>query len=306
MCEEILKVKELKKHFGSVKAVDGISFSAKKGGLIALLGHNGAGKSTTINIICTLMKKDSGCVEVCGADVDLKPDSVRESIGVVFQDSVLDKSLSVMDNLMLRSFFYGFDKTRARERLQALDRTLDLKEIFSRPYGKLSGGQRRRADIARALINTPALIILDEPTTGLDPQSRLSVWQTVERLREETGMTVLLTTHYMEEAERADDIIIMDGGKIAAQGTPIALKNRYSRDCVKLYIERSDANDARLEGWDAVYDNDCYRVAVRDSVQAKAFLNKFDDITDDFEVIKGSMDDVFLAVTGKAPSEEKI
>lgn len=231
--QEILKAEGLKKYFGKVKAVDGVDFSVSQGGLVALLGQNGAGKSTTINIICTLLKKDAGCVRVCGADVDLQPDEVRANIGVVFQGSIMDRTLSVSDNLLLRAGFYGLNGTQARERLKNLDGMLDLKEIFSRQYGKLSGGQRRRTDIARALIHTPKLLILDEPTTGLDPQSRLSVWETIENLRRETGMTVLLTTHYMEEADRADEIIIMDSGKIAAQGSPVSLKNRYSRDCVK-------------------------------------------------------------------------
>lgn len=306
MTEEILKIENLKKSFGEVKAVDDISFSAHKGGLIALLGHNGAGKSTTINTICTLIRKDSGKVEVCGADVDLSPDTVRKNIGVVFQDSILDKLLSVKVNLLTRAYFYGMDKKAALDRLESLDKMLGLKEIFSRPYGKLSGGQRRRADIARALINTPALLILDEPTTGLDPQSRLSVWNTIEKLREETGMTVLLTTHYMEEADRADNVIIMDGGKIVARGTPIELKNVYSRDFIKLYINRSDETDARLKMVGAVYVNDCYKIAVSGSKQAKQILNQFDDLTNDFEVVKGSMDDVFLAVTGKASCEEKL
>lgn len=304
--QEILKAEGLKKYFGKVKAVDGVDFSVSQGGLVALLGQNGAGKSTTINIICTLLKKDAGCVRVCGADVDLQPDEVRANIGVVFQGSIMDRTLSVSDNLLLRAGFYGLIGTQARERLKNLDGMLDLKEIFSRQYGKLSGGQRRRTDIARALIHTPKLLILDEPTTGLDPQSRLSVWETIENLRRETGMTVLLTTHYMEEADRADEIIIMDSGKIAAQGSPVSLKNRYSRDCVKLYAERSDETDALLKDYEVFYANDCYHIAVADSAQAKAFLNKFDKLAKDFEVTKGSMDDVFLAVTGKSPSGEEI
>ena len=304
--QEILKAEGLKKYFGKVKAVDGVDFSVSQGGLVALLGQNGAGKSTTINIICTLLKKDAGCVRVCGADVDLQPDEVRANIGVVFQGSIMDRTLSVSDNLLLRAGFYGLNGTQARERLKNLDGMLDLKEIFSRQDGKLSGGQRRRTDIARALIHTPKLLILDEPTTGLDPQSRLSVWETIENLRRETGMTVLLTTHYMEEADRADEIIIMDSGKIAAQGSPVSLKNRYSRDCVKLYAERSDETDALLKDYEVFYANDCYHIAVADSAQAKAFLNKFDKLAKDFEVTKGSMDDVFLAVTGKSPSGEEI
>lgn len=182
---------------------------------------------------------------------------------------------------------------------------LDLKEIFSRQYGKLSGGQRRRTDIARALIHTPKLLILDEPTTGLDPQSRLSVWETIENLRRETGMTVLLTTHYMEEADRADEIIIMDSGKIAAQGSPVALKTaiRATASSCMRSARRNGRFAQRLRGF---YANDCYHIAVADSAQAKAFLNKFDKLAKDFEVTKGSMDDVFLAVTGKSPSGEEI
>ena len=215
-----MKAEGLKKYFGKVKAVDGVDFSVSQGGLVALLGQNGAGKSTTINIICTLLKKDAGCVRVCGADVDLQPDEVRASIGVVFQGSIMDRTLSVSDNLLLRAGFYGLNGTQARERLKNLDGMLDLKEIFSRQYGKLSGGQRRRTDIARALIHTPKLLILDEPTTGLDPQSRLSVWETIENLRRETGMTVLLTTHYMEEAAMAGRVVVMSAGHVVMDGPP--------------------------------------------------------------------------------------
>lgn len=289
----------LKKYFGDVRAVDDISFDVEKGSLFAFLGLNGAGKSTTINIICTLLKKDAGKVVVSGVDIDKDPRRIREKTGVVFQGSILDEKLSVKDNLSVRASFYGLYGERWNKRLDELNSLLDIRELLKRPYGKLSGGQRRRVDVARGLINSPEILILDEPTTGLDPQTRKSVWEVVGKLREETGMTVFLTTHYMEEASGADDVVILDAGKIAARGTPAGLKNLYSRDRLMVYAQRSASLDDAFKNLAYEYENNAYRITVADGAEAKSVLSRYCDVIEDFEFLKGDMDDVFLNVTGK-------
>lgn len=295
----IIQIEDLHKSFGEVKAVDGISFSVEEGSLFAFLGINGAGKSTTINIICTLLGKDSGRVSVAGYDLDKHHNEIRRSIGVVFQGSILDKTLSVKDNLSIRAAYYGLVGQAWKDRLNALTSLLELKDILSRPYGKLSGGQRRRVDIARGLIHTPKILILDEPTTGLDPQTRKAVWNVIDKLRHDTGMTVFLTTHYMEEANSADNVVIIDSGRIAAEGSPVGLKDRYSHNYIRLYSAVDSKIDERLSQYEYKYDNNCYIIPICESEDTKRFILNNSDIIDDFEVVKGDMDDVFLNVTGK-------
>lgn len=289
----------LKKYFGEVKAVDDISFEVERGSLFAFLGLNGAGKSTTINIICTLLKKDGGKVSVAGIDIDKDPVAIRKKTGVVFQGSILDEKLSVKDNLSVRASFYGLYGEKWNKRLAELDDLLGIGEMLKRPYGKLSGGQRRRVDVARGLINSPEILILDEPTTGLDPQTRKTVWQVIERLRQDTGMTVFLTTHYMEEARGADDVVILDSGRIAAKGSPVELKNKYSKDRLIVYRAKSEEADRAFEKLDYVYDNNTYEITVGGGEDVKRILALNGGLIEDFEVIKGDMDDVFLNVTGK-------
>ena len=298
---KILEIEHLSKSYGDVRAVNDISFHIDEGEFFSFLGVNGAGKSTTINIITTVLPKDSGKVVVFGADIDRDPMKVREKIGIVFQNSVLDGRLSVYDNLSSRAALYGFYGEDKKKRIAKIAETLELREFLKRPYSKLSGGQRRRTDIARALINTPELLILDEPTTGLDPQTRKTVWAAVDRIRRETGMSVLLTTHYMEESAAADRIIIIDEGRLVAEGSPVELKDRYSSDTVRLFVPRSDAVDNMLlaSGCGYTYDNNFYKISVDGSREALEFLNAHPEFTADFEVVKGDMDDVFLNVTGK-------
>lgn len=294
-----IEITGLKKYFGEVKAVDDISFEVERGSLFAFLGLNGAGKSTTINIICTLLKKDGGKVSVAGIDIDKDPVAIRKKTGVVFQGSILDEKLSVKDNLSVRASFYGLYGEKWNKRLAELDDFLGIGEMLKRPYGKLSGGQRRRVDVARGLINSPEILILDEPTTGLDPQTRKTVWQVIERLRQDTGMTVFLTTHYMEEARGADDVVILDSGRIAAKGSPVELKNKYSKDRLIVYRAKSDEADRAFEKLDYVYDNNSYEITVGGVEDVKRILASNGGLIEDFEVIKGDMDDVFLNVTGK-------
>lgn len=294
-----IEITGLKKYFGEVKAVDDISFEVERGSLFAFLGLNGAGKSTTINIICTLLKKDGGKVSVAGIDIDKDPVAIRKKTGVVFQGSILDEKLSVKDNLSVRASFYGLYGEKWNKRLTELDDLLGIGEMLKRPYGKLSGGQRRRVDVARGLINSPEILILDEPTTGLDPQTRKTVWQVIERLRQDTGMTVFLTTHYMEEARGADDVVILDSGRIAAKGSPVELKNKYSKDRLIVYRAKSEEADRAFEKLDYVYDNNSYEITVGGGEDVKRILALNGGLIEDFEVIKGDMDDVFLNVTGK-------
>ena len=295
--ENIIEIKNLFKSFGDVKAVRDLSFKVKTGELFAFLGENGAGKSTTISILCGQLEKDGGEVYIDGDELDGNLFNIKAKIGVVFQNSVLDKPLTVYDNLQSRAALYGIHGADFEKRLQELCDLLDLKELLKRTVGKLSGGQRRRIDIARALLHRPKILVLDEPTTGLDPQTRKSVWSVVEKLRKEEGLTVFLTTHYMEEAAEADYIVILDHGQIAAEGTPLQLKNAYTRDYITVY----GVTEKEIERLEKPYEKirDAYRVSVQDTSEATALIVKNSELFKDYEITKGKMDDVFLAVTGK-------
>lgn len=297
----VIEVRGLKKYFKDVKAVDDISFRVKKGELFAFLGLNGAGKSTTISIMCSQLRKDAGAVLVDGADVDQNPDVVKGKIGVVFQNSCLDKLLSVKDNLKTRAALYGVTGAAFTRRLKELTGLLQLDQLLNRPIGKLSGGQRRRIDIARALLHQPEILILDEPTTGLDPQTRLMVWDVIARLREKRGLTVFLTTHYMEEAAEADYVVILDNGHVAAEGTPYDLKNAYTGDFIKLY--KADPAALSAAGLAFEQTGGYLKLAVPHTADAKNLILRYPALFEDFEVVKGRMDDVFLAATGKELKE---
>ena len=296
--ENVIAIEHLHKAFGDVKAVQDLCFRVKEGELFAFLGVNGAGKSTTINILCGQLPKDSGTVQVCDTSLDVHPDAIKRSLGVVFQNSVLDKDLSVRDNLKSRAALYGIQGKEFNARLAELAGMLNFEELLKRPVGKLSGGQRRRIDIARALIHRPKILILDEPTTGLDPQTRSSLWQVIARLRNKEKMTVFLTTHYMEEAADADYVVILDHGKIAAEGTPLTLKNTYTGDYITIYGQ-TEGSIKKL-GAPYVPIRDAYRVSVPNTAAATELILKYPELFRDFEITKGKMDDVFLAVTGKA------
>ena len=294
---DMIRIDHLQKHFGDVNAVNDLSFRVKPGELFAFLGVNGAGKSTTINILCGQLKKDGGSVSICELDADKEPDAIKRSLGVVFQGSVLDKELSVRDNLKSRAALYGIAGRAFEARLDALAQMLEFEELLKRPVGRLSGGQRRRIDIARALLHQPKILILDEPTTGLDPQTRSILWQVVGQLRKQEHLTVFLTTHYMEEAADADDVVILDHGKIAAEGTPLSLKNTYTADYITLYGVQEQQVQALGRPYEAL--RDAYRVTVPNTAAATELIVKHPALFRDYEITKGKMDDVFLAVTGK-------
>lgn len=295
--KNIIEITHLSKSFGEVKAVQDLSFRVKEGELFAFLGINGAGKSTTISILCGQLAKDAGTVTVDGCDLEKEPDRIKSQLGVVFQQSVLDKDLSVKDNLESRAALYGITGRAFKERLSELAELLQFEDLLKRPVGRLSGGQRRRIDIARALLNRPRVLILDEPTTGLDPQTRRLLWQVIARLRAEQQMTVFLTTHYMEEAADADYVVILDSGRIAAEGTPLELKNAYSGDFITLYGVEEDRVKALGYPYELLREG--ARVAVPDTAAATRLILQYPALFVDYEIAKGKMDDVFLSVTGK-------
>lgn len=295
--ENVIKIEGLCKSFGDVKAVQDLSFRVKEGELFAFLGLNGAGKSTTISIMCGQLAKDSGSVVIDGADLDSNVDKIKRELGVVFQNSALDKALTVRDNLQSRAALYGITGNEFKERLSELSKLLDFEDLLKRTVGKLSGGQRRRIDIARALLHKPKILILDEPTTGLDPQTRKTLWNVVSQLRKENQMTVFLTTHYMEEAADADYVVILDSGKIAAEGTPLQLKNNYTGDFITLYGAEKEQADMLEMPYETI--RDAYRIAVPNTAAATDLIVKHPQVFKDYEITKGKMDDVFLAVTGK-------
>lgn len=295
--EHIIDIEHLNKHFGEVRAVQDLSFHVRKGELFAFLGVNGAGKSTTISMMCGQQTKDSGEIIIAGKNVDTDMEAITRKLGVVYQNSVLDMALSVRDNLQSRAALYGIKGKQFTQRLEELADLLDFKTLLNRTVGKLSGGQRRRIDIARAIIHKPELLILDEPTTGLDPQTRKLLWNVVSDLRAKDKMTVFLTTHYMEEAADADYVIIIDSGRIVAEGTPLELKNKYAGDYVTLYGVSEESVKALGLPYETI--RDAFRLSVPDTNAATELIVKNTEIFTDYEVIKGKMDDVFLAVTGR-------
>jgi len=299
--DKIIQVEQLSKSFGHVQAVNDISFYVEKGSLFSFLGTNGAGKSTTISILLTLLKQDQGSVHVNGYTVGKHNDQIRKEIGVVFQDSLLDPLLTVKENLYLRSSFYGMSKKERDDAIQHAVAVTQLTDFLRRPYGKLSGGERRRTDIARALIHKPSILVLDEPTTGLDAQSRKNIWETILRLQKETKMTVFLTTHYIEEAAESDFVVVMDKGKIVAKGTPEQLKSTYSAH--QLVITPIDYAKMKkmlqADHHDFTEERSMFYLNLDATTDAIPILNKYAGFVSSFEVKMSSLDDVFLTITGK-------
>ena len=300
-----IKVQNLVKKYADVLAVDGISFEVEEGTLFAFLGPNGAGKSSTINAICTTTQITGGSITVAGFDAVQDAAKVRGCIGAVFQESVLDELLTVRENLAARASLYGLGKAMIKKRIDEVAEAVSIADILDRRYGRLSGGQRRRVDMARGLVHRPKILFLDEPTTGLDPQTRLKVWDTVTKLQKDTGMTVFMTTHYMEEAAGADSVAIIDKGRIAAAGSPEALRLQYSSDYLKMQPKDRQALKAALDEAGASFeeDRDLIIVKLASSTEALALLNKVEPQVKAFEVVRGNMDDVFMTVTGHAIRE---
>ncbi|HAX39585.1 MAG TPA: ABC transporter [Clostridiales bacterium] len=297
----IIEVAGLKKSYSAVQAVKGIDFYVEAGKIFAFLGPNGAGKSTTIDIICTFLKADAGTIEVDGNLLGRDDNAIRQSIGAVFQDGLLDPLLTVQENLRIRAGFYGLRGKQLEKTIREIAERVGIFEILKRPYGNLSGGQRRRCDIARALVNTPKILFLDEPTTGLDPQTRKSVWETITKLQRDAGMTIFLTTHYMEEAAEADFVIVIDDGNIVAKGTPSDLKERFTSDKLTMISKEPEALAARLTQAGLVPEVVADRVTLRvaNTLAALPLLETYKESITGFTVTTGTMDDAFIAITGK-------
>ena len=296
---KIIEVKNLKKNYKNFTAVDGISFDVEEGELFAFLGENGAGKSTTINMLTTVLEKTDGQAFIAGHELGKEDDEIRKVNGIVFQNSVLDKKLTVKENLLTRGSYYGLSKKEVLKRLEPFSEKFEMKDIWDRKYEKLSGGQRRRVDIMRALINSPKILFLDEPTTGLDPKSRKLVWDYINYLRREHKMTIFLTTHYMEETRDADHVVILDKGHIVSKGTPAELKSQYAHSKLIWYTQKSERAEALITSISSkyIYDADHYNITT-DKMLTEFIFEHRDEIRD-YEYIKGTMDDVFLNLTGK-------
>ena len=290
----IIEIEHLNKSFGDLKAVNDITFRVKKGEFFSFLGVNGAGKSTTISIMSGTLKKDSGKVIVNGLDIDTDIRKITNNIGVVFQFSHLDLVLNAYDNLKSRAALYNITGSKFNERLEYLTELLDLSDILKRPINKLSGGQRRRVDIARALIHDPEILILDEPTTGLDPQTRKMIWKVINQMRVEKELTVFLTTHYMEEASESDYVVILNKGQISAEGTPHDLKTKYSSDYITFY----NTDEIEDFGYPVSKIKNGYKIKIPNTEVATELVTKYPEKFKDYEITKGKMDDVFLTVTG--------
>ena len=303
MTNRMIEVNDLKKSYGKVQAVKSLSFYVEQGKLFAFLGPNGAGKSTTIDIITTFLQKDSGTVTIDGLTLGKDDDKIRRIIGAVFQDNMLDELLTVRENILMRGALYGLKGTALKEAVSKAIAAAEVEDFQNRRYGKLSGGQRRRADIARALVHTPKILFLDEPTTGLDPQTRKTVWETIRRLQQETGMTVFLTTHYMEEAAEADYVVVIDSGEIAARGTPSQLKETYAGDFLKLVPKKASAEKIRAWLTDKklpfTENTDTFRVSIPHTMDALPLVDECRHDLDSLEIVSGTMDDAFIAITGK-------
>ncbi|HNZ77801.1 MAG TPA: ABC transporter ATP-binding protein [Bacilli bacterium] len=301
MNEKVIEVKGLHKFYGNIHAVKGIDFYVEKGKVFAFLGPNGAGKSTTIDIICTFLKQNEGEVWVYGNKLGEKDDEIRSIIGAVFQDGLLDGLLTIEENLQTRGAFYGLKGSKLKEAINRVAEITGIKDLLKRKYKNLSGGQRRRCDIARALINTPKILFLDEPTTGLDPQTRKMIWETISELQKKTKMTIFLTTHYMEEAANADYVIVIDDGLIAAKGTPAELKEKYSFDKLILSSKNIEKIESILANDAIEYERIADQVIVKigNTLESLEILNKCRSELSGFEVIRGTMDDAFIGITGK-------
>lgn len=302
--DPIIQIKNLKKKYGSVNAVSGITFNVESGKLFAFLGPNGAGKSTTIDMICTLLEPDEGEITVDGLTLGKDDDDIRSRIGIVFQNSVLDNLLTVRENLVVRAEFYGLRGEDLKKAVAGAAEATGLLEFIDRPYGKLSGGQRRRADIARALVNTPKILFLDEPTTGLDPQTKNIVWNKIIALQKNTGMTVFLTTHYMEEAAAADYIVVINHGEIAAQGTPYELQEKYSSDRIKLIANNANTLKSVLDenGIEYSVKESAFTIWIDSTLDAIPIINSVKHLIQGFEVLHGTMEDAFINLIGKEVS----
>lgn len=298
---KIIQVEHFSKKYGDFTAVDDISFTVDEGSIFAFLGPNGAGKSTTINTLCTILDKTEGSLMINGHDVCREQSLVRRDIGIVFQESTLDTQMTVEENLKYHCSFYKVPKNEVQERISfALD-LVELTEWKRAVAGSLSGGMKRRAEIARGLVHDPKVLFLDEPATGLDPQTRASVWEYIQRLQKQKNMTIFLTTHYMDEAEICSKIVIMDHGKIAASDTPENLKHQYTGTQTEVICTQTGPLMAALRERGISFRRDGNKLVFHTgkAPDALEILSVHRAEITDFEVKNGTLNEVFLAITGK-------
>lgn len=292
----VIEVKNLVKKYGDKIAVDNLSFNVEEGLLFSFLGSNGAGKTTTISILTTGLKKDSGGVFIDGIELDSDNDLIRKKTGIVFQGSYLDDLLTVEENLKTRGSFYYDNKLDLDLKVKEIISLLKLNNYAKQKYVTLSGGERRRVDIARALLHEPKILFLDEPTTGLDPANRKLVWDIIKTLQKNKKITVFLTTHYMEEANDSDMVGIIEKGKLIAYDTPTNLKIKYTSDIIKIKLK--DINNIDKITEEKEIKNNIIIIRVKNSLEGLDLANKYREYIEDIEIISGNMDDVFLNVTG--------
>lgn len=302
----IIEVKNYTKKYGDFTAVDNISFEVEEGSIFAFLGPNGAGKSTTINTLCTMMEKTSGTLLIDGKDTSTEKDAVREAIGVVFQSQTLDEKMTVDENLKMHCVFYGIPKQKVKGRIDFVLNLVDLKDWQNKSVSSLSGGMKQRVEIARALLHYPKVLFLDEPTTGLDPQTRNRMWEYITRLQKEKNITIFLTTHYMDEAEICDHVAIIDNGKIMVNDTPEKLKQRYTKDKAIVKVNNSDDFEEALKKDDHSYkkEKETFYIDIDTVQHFLQFVEPFKKDLKDLEIKKGTLNDVFLEITGKEIREE--
>lgn len=301
-------VDSLVKKFGSLTAVDGISFAVEPGEVFGFLGPNGAGKSTTINILCTLLAPTSGQASVGGFDCMREPDDVRRSIGIIFQDPTLDNGLTAYENLLFHAYLYGLDRITAKKRIEDVLSLVDLTARKDELVRKFSGGMKRRLEIARGLMNYPKVLFMDEPTLGLDPQTRNMIWEFIGKLKEDTGITIFMTTHYLEEAEFCDRIAIIDLGRIIAMDTPAVLKARLKGDTIMVSAKDNALLASEITerfGLKPVLANGGLSLTVENGAEFIPTLVKglSTEITS-VSLTRPSLNDVFLSLTGKSIREE--
>jgi len=296
--KKIVEVSGLIKSYQNKRIINNIDFSINQGEFVALLGPNGSGKSTIISILCGLLQFDSGDIRICGYRENENNMELRQHIGVVFQNSVLDDILSLRNNLLLRCGFYNLKKKQAYSRIEELISLCDLKDFIDQKVSTLSGGQRRKGDIARALIANPRLLILDEPTTGLDPQSRLQIWQTIENLQKNNTMTILLTTHYLEEAEKASQIIMIKHGKMIAQGTVATLTKQFVSGTLRIYSNDLEMLQHVLKKNYITYVTKGNSVEISLSMKENplSILKKIEMYVRNFEVHLGTLEEAYFKI----------
>lgn len=297
----IIEVKDFVKQYHNFTAVKGISFQVEAGTTFAFLGPNGAGKSTTISTLCTITDKTSGILRVDKKDVETNQNEVRNVIGVVFQDSTLDPQMTVMENLYMHCVFYQIPKSLVQERIQFVLEIVDLVKWKKTIVSNLSGGMKRRVEIARGLLHLPKVLFLDEPTTGLDPQTRASIWEYIKKLQKENDMTIFLTTHYMEEAEFCDQVAIIDYGEIIAFDSPESLKKQYTKDTASIISKDEPSLSELLQFYGLSYKKalGAYLIELEEQAVLLDILSVHKESIEAFEVKKGTLNDVFLELTGR-------